>query len=159
MSNKVNLSIPLKPSTGGRPAYQLTPEIAAIIESMASHGCSMQIIANCLGIDHTVFVDNDDFSTAYKKSFTKLQDRLACAQVYKAIDKGDTIMQIWLGKQHLGQRDTQEIQTKVSITVSAYALQALQALAQLEAPGEPAIEGEVRVLPAPEIIQGNDKIT
>src|SRR3990167_10862068 len=91
---------------GGRPAIMYTPDMLLVIERMASHGVSKSIIADALALPHDC-IDDNEFTTAYKKSFTGLCDRLACAQVAKAIDKDDTIMQIWLGKQHLGQSDKQ----------------------------------------------------
>ena len=124
---------------------------------------SKQAIGMKLGISDSTFAENHDFLECYEKARGEYLLALHKNQKDIAFESPNPLarctMSIWLGKDGLGQRDTQEIKTKIEVTVSAYALQALQALAQLEAPGEPAIEGEVRVLPAPEIIQGNDKIT
>lgn len=120
---------------GGSPRLKLTPEQARIIESMASHGCSMAIVASALEISPSVLVDNKEFANAYKKAFTHLQDRLACAQVAKALEKDDTIMQIWLGKQLLGQSDRADTdQRPISIIIK---------LSGNQSTAKPLLEGKV----------------
>lgn len=103
-----NLSIPYKPSTGGRPGFQLTEEVRAIIEARARESCSKQAIAMSLGISDSTISDNKDFSECYKKARAEYLIELHRAQKRKAIEKDDTIMQIWLGKQDLGQSDKRE---------------------------------------------------
>ncbi len=103
-----NLDIPYKPSTGGRPGFQLTEEVKAVIEARARESCSKQAIAMSLGISDDVLADNKDFAECYKKARAEYLIELHRCQKRKAIDKDDTIMQIWLGKQDLGQSDKRE---------------------------------------------------
>jgi len=77
------------------------------VEKLASFGCSNTEIASFFGCS------KDLISKSYSTNVSKGQDsgkiRLRQYQ-WKAAQKGNVAMLIWLGKQMLGQSDKQEIQ-------------------------------------------------
>ena len=59
--------------------------------------------------------EGSDFSVHYKKGMADLQLRLSEAQIETALVDKVPSMQIWLGKQHLGQRDKQDVENSGTI--------------------------------------------
>ncbi len=89
---------------------ELMGKFRATHETMAEHfGVCVRTIERYMSDDE------GEFCRVYKKAFSECKMRLSEAQVKSAID-GNATMLIWLGKQHLGQSDKQEI--KQDITVS-----------------------------------------
>ena len=90
---------------GGRPRLQfdlrLVEDLGKIqsthAELAAVLGCSLDTVKDRLAHD-------PEFSTAYQKGLENGKSSLRRIQ-WKAALAGNTTMQIWLGKQYLGQRD------------------------------------------------------
>lgn len=61
-------------------------------------------------IDRKMMDPSNPFCRAYKKGFSALKLRLSEAQIRNAIDNNNATLQIWLGKQYLGQTD--KVETK-----------------------------------------------
>jgi hypothetical protein len=59
---------------------------------------------------------DSDFFHHYKKGLADLQLKLSEAQIETALIDKVPSMQIWLGKQHLGQKDKQEVEQSGTIT-------------------------------------------
>tara|TARA_R100000734_G_C3279247_1_gene73278 strand:+ start:310 stop:621 length:312 start_codon:yes stop_codon:yes gene_type:complete len=76
------------------------------VEKLASYGCTVREIANFFGCSE------DLIKKSYSQFVTKGQDegkiRLRKLQ-WRAAEKGNVPMLIWLGKQVLGQTDKQEL--------------------------------------------------
>ena len=88
----------------GRPKkYDIDPKK---VEQLAGFGCTNIEIASFFGCDESLI------RKSYSENLTKGRDkgkiRLRQMQ-WKAAERGNTSMLIWLGKQILGQSDKQEI--------------------------------------------------
>uniref|UniRef100_A0A6H1ZPB8 Uncharacterized protein n=1 Tax=viral metagenome TaxID=1070528 RepID=A0A6H1ZPB8_9ZZZZ len=79
-----------------------------IINDLASIFCTQEEIAHILGVAVDTLQRDKDFSGIYKKGLETAKSSLRRAQYKKAIDDGNPAMQIWLGKQYLGQREPKE---------------------------------------------------
>ena len=88
---------------GGRPQ-----EVDIIkLEKLARIGCTYAECADVLGVS-TSTLEKGVYATIYAKGRENLKERLRRAQIKKALS-GNVVMQIWLGKQYLGQKDRQDI--------------------------------------------------
>ena len=59
--------------------------------------------------------ENSKFCHHYNKGFSTMKMSLSEAQVNSALN-GNSALLIWLGKQHLDQKDKQEVQSTVEVT-------------------------------------------
>lgn len=88
----------------GRPTkkidYKLAWELASIM-------CTQQEIAGILKVSVDTLQRSPKFCGMYKKAQETAKSSLRRAQ-WKAADKGNAGMLIWLGKQYLGQKDKTE---------------------------------------------------
>ena len=66
--------------------------------------CTQSEIASVLGVSLTVLEHDPEFQRIHKKGMESGHASLRRMQ-YKAAEAGNATMLIWLGKQHLGQRD------------------------------------------------------
>lgn len=89
----------------GRPKFEIDYEQ---VKRMAQIGCTQQEIANVLDCSLSKLEHDKEFKRVYKKEFDVARMSLRRAQRQSALD-GNITMQIWLGKQWLGQRDTVEV--------------------------------------------------
>ena len=93
-----------KKNLGGRPKkYDIDKEQ---VEKLAALGCTNSEIASFFGCEDSLI------SKSYSRNVTKGKERgktrLRQMQ-WRSAEKGSVSMQIWLGKQVLGQADKQEI--------------------------------------------------
>ena len=87
----------------------LTDKEKEQIEKLAAKFWTKPEIAAFMGMNvHTL---ENNFAEFYTKGRESAKGRLRDLQLGSAI-KGNVVMQIWLGKQYLGQSDKQEIDTK-----------------------------------------------
>jgi hypothetical protein len=97
----------------GRPLYDLTDERFATIVGMMKIQCTQDEICAIFEVDEkTLNValkrrGEGSFSALYKKNQNHGKASLRRNQ-WKAADKGVPSILIWLGKQHLGQKDQVE---------------------------------------------------
>jgi hypothetical protein len=86
-----------------------------IVERSAAIGCTRDEIAAVLGIGRSTFyrhLDSEEgLRDALEHGFAKGRATLRRAQWKGAVEDGNPTMLVWLGKQLLGQRDTQSTQT------------------------------------------------
>jgi hypothetical protein len=82
-----------------------------LVESMAQIHCTQEEIAEVLGISVRTLQRRAKFCRIYKKGREKGKASVRRMQ-FKSAEKGNVTMQIWLGKQILGQRDTLMINTQ-----------------------------------------------
>ena len=86
---------------GGRPPIQIDLED---VEELAGIGCTQKEIAEYFEISLTQIRRKEGFLQAYKKGFVTMARSLR-RQQYVSAKSGNPIMQIFLGKQLLGQSD------------------------------------------------------
>jgi len=78
------------------------------VEKLASVGCTDDEIANVAGMSASTL--RRRFDAQIKRGRAGLRQNLRAAQVRRALEGSDTML-IWLGKNYLGQRDQQRIET------------------------------------------------
>ncbi len=85
----------------GRPKKIIDYQTA---ESLAKIQCTQEEIAEVLGISVRTLQRDKQFCRIYKKGMDAGRMSLRRLQ-YKSAESGNVTMQIWLGKQYLGQSD------------------------------------------------------
>jgi len=96
------------PGEGGAPVKEL--DNAAAIR-LAQIQCTDKEIAHCLGVHETTLIrrkqDNPEFAETLERA--RSTGRMSLRRVqWQSAQAGNATMQIWLGKQILGQRDKHE---------------------------------------------------
>jgi hypothetical protein len=91
---------------GGRPKAKIS---AQTVSRMAANGCTNVEIADVLGCDEGTI--RKRFAAQLTTARGKIRQNLRRAQLKGAL-KGNTTMQIWLGKQMLGQADESTLRIK-----------------------------------------------
>ena len=89
----------------GRPKIKLDYEL---IKKLSYIQCTQLEIASVLDVAINTLRKDNDFLPIYKKGQEEGKMSLRRLQ-WKSADKGNVTMQIWLGKQYLGQKDKKEI--------------------------------------------------
>lgn len=103
----------------GRPKKNLTPKEWDSVKYMAMIHCTGEEIAGVMQVDYDTLNRNchDKFgygiSEYIKKNQANGKMSLRRAQ-WKSAENGNVTMQIWLGKQWLGQKEQQEIVTNAN---------------------------------------------
>lgn len=98
----------------GRPKKNLTPKDWASVDYMCMIHCTGEEIAGVLGIDYDTLNRNckdqkgESISEYIKKHQNGGKMSLRRAQ-WKSAENGNVSMQIWLGKQWLGQKEQAEV--------------------------------------------------
>ncbi len=108
----------------GRPQKDIDPEQVA---KMAKIGCSGDEIAAVLGCSRDLLYKR--FSTVLKSGHEELKASLRRWQ-YVSGSKGNVTMQIWLGKQLLGQTDHNRIEVSGSAEIVQKLLEGRKRLAK-----------------------------
>lgn len=84
-----------------------------LCETLAKIQCTQEEIANVLGVSTRTLQRDEEFCRIYKKGME--QGKMSIRrQQFKSAENGNVTMQIWLGKQYLGQRDRSEIENNVN---------------------------------------------
>lgn len=105
---------------GGRPKKELTEEEWTKAEQMAHIQCTGEEIAAILDINYDTLLERikergwGGFSDWYKKYSAGGKMSLRRRQ-FRTSETNPT-MQIWLGKQYLGQRDSMDVDAKIDTT-------------------------------------------
>lgn len=97
-------------NNGGRPRKPMDYEQ---VEKLAEIMCTQEEIATLFGVHVSTLVKYPEFHEAYKKGIETGRKSLRRMQ-YDSATKGNVTMQIWLGKQYLGQKDRSEVQTNTT---------------------------------------------
>lgn len=82
-----------------------------IVESLANIHCTQEEIAGVIGVSVRTLQRDEEFCRVYKKGMDAGKMSLRRMQ-YKKAEEGSVSMQIWLGKQWLGQKDVADIQVE-----------------------------------------------
>jgi hypothetical protein len=85
----------------GRPKKFVDLEM---VEKLAHIQCTYAEIASTLGVSVDTLQRNKDFAVVYKRGAEGGRKTLRRMQ-FESANKGNVVMQIWLGKQYLGQSD------------------------------------------------------
>lgn len=91
----------VKKGAGGRPKKVIDYEL---VEKLAHIHCTQEEIAEVLGVSVKTLQRNKEFCRIYKKGISSGKMSLR-RQQWKAAERGNTTMLIWLGKQYLEQKD------------------------------------------------------
>lgn len=94
----------IKTGKQGRPKIVIDYET---VEKLAGIMCTQQEIADFLEIGIRTLQTNEEAMKRIKRGMTLGKSSLRRVQFKSAMD-GNVTMQIWLGKQHLGQREKHE---------------------------------------------------
>lgn len=86
---------------GGRPKKKIDYDLVA---KMANIACTEEEIASMLDVSVRKLQKDKEFIRVYQKGLENARSSLRRWQ-FKAASQGNVTMQIWLGKQMLGQRD------------------------------------------------------
>ena len=78
-------------------------------EKLAAIMCTQSEIASVLGVSLALLEHDPEFIRIHKKGMEQGKASLRRMQ-YSAAKNGNATMQIWLGKQYLGQRDKQDVE-------------------------------------------------
>jgi AraC-like DNA-binding protein len=84
------------------------------VYKLAQHGCTVEEIADFFGCSRDTI--HGRFSAELSKGKAELRIGLRNWQIASA-KKGNVVMQIWLGKQWLGQSDKQEVSADQTINI------------------------------------------
>lgn len=90
----------------GRPKKEMRYDYN-LVEELAKIFCTQQEIANIMNLSLRTLQRDDKFCHTYEKGIDYAKSTLRRAQFKSAIENGNVTMQIWLGKQYLGQREPQ----------------------------------------------------
>ena len=99
----------------GRPKLNIDIEK---VKELAEIQCTQEEIAAILGLSRDTLYRNKEFCDIYEKKKAEGKQKLRQMQ-WDAAKKGNPTMLIWLGKQHLDQRDIShsEVTQQVDMTV------------------------------------------
>lgn len=103
--SEVRLRMAEKVNKGGRPKKELKYDYA-LISDLAGIFCTQDEIANIMGVSVRTLQRDDEFCRLYKNGIDNVKSTLRRLQLKSAM-AGSIPMQIWLGKQYLGQREPQ----------------------------------------------------
>lgn len=111
---------PLKPGKknyqgegGGRPKFIIDYDKA---EKLSSIQCTIKEIASVLGCSEDTLERDEKFCGLHKRGLENGKASLRRLQ-WKSAEGGNVTAQIWLGKQYLGQRDKEDVQTTSTTSV------------------------------------------
>lgn len=90
----------------GRPKKEIDYQA---VEKLANIQCTQEEIASFLDLSVRTLQRDEEFCRIYKKGQETSKMSLRRMQ-YESAKKGNVTMQIWLGKQYLGQAENVEIQ-------------------------------------------------
>ena len=97
----------------GRPKSAIDYEI---VEKLGEIMCTQEEIASILGVSTRTLQRDAEFCRIYKKAMDNGRASLRRKQ-YELAMSGNPTMQVWLGKNLLGQTDKQELEHKGGIDV------------------------------------------
>lgn len=91
-------------TTGGEPMAAKFEIDYELVAKLAEIQCTQEEIARVLGCSTKTLQRDEEYSLIYKKAAESGRTSLRRYQ-WKSAEKGNVTMQIWLGKQFLGQKD------------------------------------------------------
>jgi len=96
----------MEKNKGGRPRKEIDYET---VEKLSSLFCTQQEIASFLNLSLRKLQGDEKFMHIFKKGQQNAKTSLRRYQ-FKSAEKGNVTMQIWLGKQYLGQKEPAKIE-------------------------------------------------
>jgi hypothetical protein len=93
----------------GRPKIEIDWEL---VQKLAHIQCTQAEIASTVGVSVDTLHRHPEFAEVYKRGAEGGRKSLRRMQ-FESATKGNVVMQIWLGKQYLGQADRQLVDTRV----------------------------------------------
>lgn len=106
---------PGKGSKGGPPRFVFGKQACEALYDLAAVGNTIETAARILKVskstlERAIAKETNSAHAAWEAGKADLIDKLRAAQVELAIDDKNPTMQIWLGKQLLGQRDFKQLE-------------------------------------------------
>ena len=97
--------------TKGRPKLKLNPLGVETVRSLASIQCTDEEIASVLGCSVDLLTNKNNGKVFLEaKEAGQLSGKASLRRMqFKTAEGGNATMQIWLGKQYLGQKDKQDL--------------------------------------------------
>jgi len=83
-----------------------------LVQKLAHIQCTQAEIASTVGVSVDTLHRHPEFAEVYKRGAEGGRKSLRRMQ-FESATKGNVVMQIWLGKQYLGQADKQLVDTRV----------------------------------------------
>ena len=99
---------------GGRPKKTIDYKA---VEKLAKMMCTQEEIGSYLDISARTLQKDEEFLRIFKKGIDEAKMSVRRMQ-YKSAQEGSTTMLIWLGKQYLGQRDKQEVDSTANMNIT-----------------------------------------
>ncbi len=103
----------------GRPKKEMRYDYN-LVEELAKIFCTQQEIANIMNVSLRTLQRDEVFCHTYIKGIDNAKSTLRRAQYKSAIESGNVAMQIWLGKQYLGQHEPKELLDDADTNVDEY---------------------------------------
>jgi hypothetical protein len=128
----------------GRPKKFVDLEL---VEKLAHIQCTFGEIASTLGVSVDTLQRNKDFAVVYKRGAEGGRKSLRRMQ-FESANKGNVIMQIWLGKNYLGQSDQGTIQLRSAPPLQEMTSDELGEMLDEYAKQYPALVKELKTLDA-----------
>jgi len=123
-----------KPKRGPTSRLQPTPEMAVRMKDFGTVMCTVREVAGCLGCDEAsllrFWAACPEMRAIYEQAMDDGKQSLRRAQFKNALE-GNATMQIWLGKQLLGQRDQIDQTRTTKVDLSGLTMEQLDALETL----------------------------
>ena len=138
------------PGEGGRPP---TPIDLDVVRRASGIGATVDEIAAVLGVPRRTLYDRMEQDPEIRHALDEGRDqgRITLRRLqWQQAQNGNVTMQIWLGKQLLGQRDKHEVEQTGVQTIQMQHLLAARAFSETLNGGQPGLEGHDS-LEAPEI--------
>jgi hypothetical protein len=128
----------------GRPKKFVDLEL---VEKLAHIQCTYGEIASTLGVSVDTLQRNKDFAVTYKRGAEGGRKSLRRMQ-FESANKGNVVMQIWLGKNYLGQSDQGTIQVRSAPPLHEMSSDELGAMLDEYAKQYPGLVRELKTLDA-----------
>lgn len=95
----------MEKNKGGRPKKKINYDL---VESLAGIFCTQEEIARIVNVSLRTLQRDERFGVIYKTAFENAKSSLRRFQ-FKSAQNGSVPMQIWLGKQYLGQEEKKHL--------------------------------------------------
>lgn len=126
----------------GRPKKFIDLEL---VEKLAHIQCTHAEIASTLGVSIDTLQRNKDYAEVKRKGAEGGRKSLRRMQ-FESANRGNVTMQIWLGKQYLGQTDHQVTEIRQLPTLGQLSATELTAVLRQYAAADPALAAEIAAI-------------
>jgi hypothetical protein len=133
----------------GRPKKFVDLEL---VEKLAHIQCTHAEIASTLGVSVDTLQRHKDFAATYKKGAEGGRKSLRRMQ-FESANRGNVVMQIWLGKQYLGQRDQHTTEIRQLPSLRDLSTEELAAMLNEYVAVRPELAAEITAIDADFVVE------